>query len=140
MTRYLVAASAVMLALSVLVSPACGPSDPQAKILQERARWSVAVLDLSQNEEGTVNISTRVSGPPNSTLGSLTVRVQLTDAEDKVIERVWHTFDLSGVERGGPADLPIRVPDFPEEVFGAGVDMVLTPTPEERTHIEELQL
>ena len=140
MTRYLVAASAVLLALSALVSTACGPSNPKAKILQERARWNVNVLDLSQNDEGTINISTRVSGPPSSKLRSLTVRVQLTDAEDKVIDRVWHTFDLSGVERGGPADLLIRVPDFPEEVFGAGVDMVLAPTPEEQTQIEELQL
>jgi hypothetical protein len=140
MTRYPVAASAALLAMFALASTACGPSDPKAKILQERARWNVVVLDLSQNDEGTVNISTRVSGPPSSKLRSLSVRVQLTDAEDKVIDRVWHTFDLSGVERGGPADLSIRVPDFPQEVFGAGVDLVLAPTPEEQTHIEELQL
>ncbi len=117
----------------------CAPADPHQRVLKDRARWNVDVLDVSQNNAGTITIATRVSGPPGSNLAQLTVRVQLTGAESEVIESRWHTFDLSGVERGGPADMVIVLPEFAAEVFGAGVDMVLAPTAEERAQIKELQ-
>ena len=125
--------------LAALVA-GCGPSDPKESILQDRARWNVSVLSWSQSDDGTVTIGTRLSGPPNSKLSELTVRVQLVDADSEIIETVWHTFDLSDVQRGGPADKIVRIGEFPQEVFGAGIDLVLSPTAEEEAQISELQL
>lgn len=130
-------ALAAVLAVAWLVG--CGPADPRARVLDERARWNVSVLSWSQGADGTVTIGARLSGPPSSGLRSLTVRVRLTDAQDAVIDSVWHTFDLTDVERGGPADKIVRVPEFPHEVAGAGIDPVLSPSPEDEPHIRELQ-
>jgi hypothetical protein len=69
----------------------------------------------------------------------LTVRVQLFDEAEAVIDTVWHTFDLSDVQRGGPADRIIRIRQLPQEVAGAGLDPVLQPTADEEAHIPELQ-
>jgi hypothetical protein len=130
---------AALLAILAAFACGCGPSDPKEGILQDRARWNVTVQSWSQAQDGTVTIGTRLSGPPNSKLSELTVRVQLVDSDSQIIEAVWHTFDLSDVQRGGPADKVIRVPEFPQEVSGAGVDPVYTPTAEEQVQIRELQ-
>jgi hypothetical protein len=130
---------ATLLALLAVVASGCGDRDPKEKILQDRARWNVAVQSWSQGEDGTVTIGARLSGPPNSKLAELTVRVKLVDSESEIIETVWHTFDLSDVQRGGPADKIVRVREFPQEVFGAGIDPVLAPTAEEQAQISELQ-
>jgi hypothetical protein len=132
-------AVATLLAILAALCAACGPGDPREGILQDRARWNVTVQNWSQSEDGTVMIGTRLSGPPNSKLSELTVRVQLVDADSQIIETVWHTFDLSDVQRGGPADKTIRIRDFPHEVAGAGVDPVYSPTAEEELQIPELQ-
>ena len=126
-------------AVAAALAAGCVPTDPRERVLQERARWNVTVLNWSQGKDGTVTIGTRLSGPPNSRLDELTVRVQLFDPASSVIESVWHTFDLSDVQRGGPADKIIRVREFPREVFGAGVDPVLAPTADEESRISELQ-
>ena len=128
-----------LLGIFAALSAGCGPSDPKDKILQDRARWNVTVLSWSQSDDGTVTIGTRLSGPPNSKLAELTIQVQLFDSESKVIETVWYTFDLSDVQRGGPADKIVRIREFPQEVFGAGIDLVLSPTAEEEAQISELQ-
>ena len=128
-----------LLAIIAFLAVGCGESDPKEGILQDRARWDVTVQSWSQGQDGTVMIGTRLSGPPNSKLSELTVRVQLVDSDSQIIETVWHTFDLSDVQRGGPADKVIRVREFPQEVSGAGVDPVYTPTAEEQAHIRELQ-
>ena len=130
---------AALLAILAALASGCGPSDPKEGILQDRARWDVTVQSWSQGQDGTVMIGTRLSGPPNSKLSELTVRVQLVDSDSQIIETVWHTFDLSDVQRGGPADKVIRVREFPQEVSGAGVDPVYTPTAEEQAQIRELQ-
>lgn len=130
---------ATLLAIVAVVAAGCGDKDPQDSILQDRARWNVAVQSWSQGDDGTVMIGARLSGPPNSKLSELTVRVQLVDSDSQIIETVWHTFDLSDVQRGGPADKIVRVREFPQEVFGAGIDPVLSPTAEERAQISELQ-
>ena len=134
-------AAGVLLATSMLwLAAGCGPSDPRAKVLQQRARWKVTLLSFSQQPQtGTILLSTRLSGPPNSTLQRLTVRIQLSDGDGIVVDRVWHTFDLADVQRGGPADRTVRIPDVPHEIDGAGVDMVLDPSPEEQARIAELQ-
>jgi hypothetical protein len=128
-----------LLALLAVLAAGCGPGDPKEGILQDRARWNVSVLSWSQSEDGTVAIGTRLSGPPNSKLSELTVQVQLVDADSQIIETVWHTFDLSDVQRGGPADKIVRIREFPQEVSGAGIDLVLSPTAEEEAQIRELQ-
>jgi hypothetical protein len=133
------AAWAALTALLAVLAAACGTSDPREAVLQDRARWNVSVQSWSQGQDGTVTIATRLSGPPNSKLKELTVRVQLVDESSQVIENVWHTFDLSDVQRGGPADKIIRVPEFPHEVYGAGIDPVLVPKPEDEGQIPELQ-
>ncbi len=133
------AAIAATLGFIALWVAGCGPSDPKERVLQDRARWNVNVLSWSQSEDGTVTISTRLSGPPNSTLEELTVRLQLFDADSQVIESIWHSFDLSDVQRGGPADKIVRVGEFPHEVFGAGIDRVVAPTAEEESRIKELR-
>lgn len=130
---------ATLLAILAVLAAACGESDPKEGILQDRARWDVTVQSWSQADDGTVTIGTRLSGPPNSKLSELTVRVQLVDSDSQIIETVWHTFDLSDVQRGGPADRVIRVREFPQEVSGAGVDPVYSPTAEEQAQIPELQ-
>ena len=132
-----VALLAVLATLAVSTG-GCGPRDPKERILQDRARWDVTVLSWSQSDDRTVTISTRLSGPPNSGLDELTVRLQMFDSESRVIESVWYTFDLSDVQRGGPADKIIRVREFPHEVYGAGIDLVRVPTAEEESRIREL--
>jgi hypothetical protein len=128
-----------LVSIIAVLAAGCGVSDPRERILQDRARWNVTVLSWSQGEDGTVTIGTRLSGPPNSALEELTVRLQLFDSDSQVIESVWHSFDLSDVQRGGPADKIVRVGEFPHEVFGAGIDQVLAPTVEEEARIKELQ-
>jgi len=125
-------------ALLAWAAVACGVSDPRQAVLEERARWNVTVLSLAQKEDGTVHLSTRVSGPPRARLDRLTVRFQLTDDAGAVLDRVWHTYDLDDVHRGGPADKFVRIERFPHEVAGAGVEPVLQPTEEEARHIPEL--
>lgn len=131
-----IAASLLLAALAT----ACGPFEPTQKVLKERARWKVTVLGVVQGGDGTVIVDTRLSGPPNAKLQALTVRVQLADAGGGVVDTVWHTFDLSGIRRGGPADVSVRLREYPQEISGAGIDRVLAPSPEEAAHIAELQL
>jgi hypothetical protein len=125
--------------LILAAAAACGPGDPRSRILEERARWNVQLLDWVQTEDGAINLSTRVSGPPNSTLRQLTVSFLLMDAAENTVARRWHTFDLSQVQRGGPKDILVSVSAAEHKVEGVGVSLVLEPTPEDEPHIVELQ-
>ena len=136
-TRY--AALVTLCGLVLACASACGPSNPRARVLEERARWNVQLLDWVQTEEGAVNLSTRVSGPPNSSLEHLTVGFLLMDAAENTLAREWHTFDLSEVPRGGPKDIMVSVSAAGHAVEGVGVTLVLEPTPDDETHIRELQ-
>jgi hypothetical protein len=128
------------LLLAAAMIAGCGPSDPANAIQEQRARWDVLVLSWAQDADGAINISTRVSGPPNSKLDVLTVRIKLLDSAGKVVDTVWHSYDLEQVPRGGPADLIVRIPQASEAVTALALDLALMPSPEERAHIEELQL
>jgi hypothetical protein len=133
-------ARAVLVAGAVLVA-ACSSGTAEQKILEQRARWNVQLQNWAEGPDGGINIGTRLSGPPNSPLKRLTVAIVLQDAEGRNVERVWHTFDLSEVQRGGPVDLVINVPpsdDRPAAIEGIGIDAVLVPGPEDRAHIPEL--
>lgn len=127
-----------LLLLTVQLS-GCTPSDPKADILEERLRWDVTVLNWAQDEQGGINISTRISGPPNSDLRRLTVRVDFLDAGDNKIADHWHTYDLEQVPRGGPADLYIRVPQASNATAGLALDMMLEPAADEQERIVELK-
>jgi hypothetical protein len=122
-----------------LLSVACGPSDPKAKLLEERARWDVRILNWAQLEGGAIHVATRVSGPPNSKLSHLTVRMILLDAAETEIGEHWHTYDLSQVPRGGPTDFDVLIPDPGMVVDGMGLSHVIEPTPEQERRIRELQ-
>jgi len=128
--------------LGVLVlaalGPACATGDPRARVLEDRARWSATLLSWAQSPgPGPVTLAVRLSGPPRSKLDRFTVRVQLHDAEGAVLSSVWHTFDLTDVEGGGPADRSIRIP-IDREVAGASVDGVPQPTEAEQSNLPEL--
>jgi hypothetical protein len=135
--------SATILALALAVVAAlaagCGPSDPKAGLLEERARWDVRILSWAEQPEGGLNVATRVSGPPSSSLRELTVRLDFLDASETKIGERWHTFDLSQVPRGGPADVMVFIPDPGVSVENLSLRLVLRPTPEEERHIKELE-
>lgn len=129
--------AALTVALLLLVS-ACAPSDPQARVRKERARWNVQPLEWIQTEAGAVQLGTRVSGPPNSKIEALTVRIDLLDASGEVIRHHWHSFDLTQIPRGGPKDVPIRLPAIEQQVENVAIQLVLDPDPEQAQHIKEL--
>jgi hypothetical protein len=124
--------------LAVALAGCGGAKDPKQRAIEQRARWSVTLLDWSQSSDGVVTLGTRLVGPPNSDLDGLTVRVQLFDESETEIQRSWHTFDLTDVERGGPVDRIIRIRDLDGEIAGAAIDMVLQPTADDESHIPEL--
>ena len=80
----------------------CAPADPRQRILAERADWRVDVLSWAMAEGGKMTVSVRVSGPVQSELEQLTVRLDMLDGQDQQVGSVWRTLDLSGVQRGGP--------------------------------------
>ena len=131
-------ARAVLLGLVCVAAVACGAKDPRQQALQERGRWEVRLLSWVQNDDGSLLLSTRLSGPPNSKLDRLTVRFHLLDAAEETAERVWHTYDLSQVPRGLPQDFEVRLPAVETTSEGIGISRVLEPSPEEEPHIVEL--
>jgi hypothetical protein len=135
--RVLVTTAGLLLIASLLN---CAPSDPRERILQERARWKVSTLDWAMDANGAITLGARVSGPPQSRLEQLTVRVLLQDAAGNPVAHEWRTLDLSGIERGGPEDLLLRL-QAPEgaTVEGIGIDTVPVPGPDEIPHIVELK-
>jgi hypothetical protein len=120
---------------------ACAPQDPIAEVHQQRARWRVDLLSWAAGEDGSLALSTRLTGPPRSSLEQLTIRIAMLDALEQPIETAWWTFDLTAIERGGPEDVLFRIP-APEsavEVEGLILESVLNPTPEDVPHIRELR-
>ena len=129
----------VCLLLAVCLA-GCGPSDPRARVLEERARWTVTLLSWAQGQDGTLTLNARVSGPVNSKLERLTVRLVLQDAAGDAVDHEWRTLDLSGIERGGPEDIMLRLAARDVGVEGIGIDTVPSPAPDEIPHIVELDL
>ena len=92
------------------------------------------------SEDGRITLNARLLGPVRSQIDRLTVRIELRDAQGTVVDREWWTLDLSGIQRGGPEDVLIRLPAREVAVEELTIDPVLDPTPEEISHIEELQM
>jgi len=126
--------------LGAVLTLGCSPKDPRAEIIEQRARWQVQLLSFAQNPAGAVTLSTRISGPPNSTLSQMTVFFELKDAAGQQLGKRWHSFDLTDVPRGGPRDLLVSLPDPGGVVETVGIGMAVNPTPEEESNIPELQL
>ena len=105
------------LALGVL---ACAQPTAREKVLAERARWEVLLLDWVQSaEDQRVTVSTRITGPPSGELQKLSVEFLLLDAAGDPVGSHWHTYDLSEIQRGAPTDLTVRIPaDQPIEGLG----------------------
>jgi len=132
-------ALAASLLLAVCLA-GCGPSDPREHVLEERARWNVTLLSWAQGQDGTLTLNARVSGPVNSDLERLTVRLLLQDAAGNPVDQEWRTLDLSGIKRGGPEDIMLRLAPREVDVEGIGIDTVPAPAPDELPYIVELDL
>lgn len=117
----------------------CASGDPREEVLIQRARWNVQLLDWVQTEEGSLNLSTRISGPASSKIDRLTVLFELQDAAGAAIGRRWHTYDLSEMPRGGPADKTLRLDGAGLAVEAIRLDPLPQPEPAEERHIEELR-
>ena len=132
--------AAVGLGIAALAGlAACGPGDPRAEVLRQRSRWTIELLNWVPKDDGTISLTLRVTGPPNSKLDQLTFRISQLDGTDAVLDETWRTIDLEKVPRGAPKDLLFAVPSAGEAVQGLAADLVLQPTPEEASQIGELQ-
>jgi len=138
-TRSVARMAAVVALVGVAVLAGCSLSDPAERVRKERARWTVLPLEWVQLDDGAIHIGTRISGPPNSRIDALTVRIDLQDAAGARVSRHWHTFDLTQVPRGGPKDVPVRLPPTEQVVESVSLQVVLDPSPEEAAQIKELQ-
>ena len=131
--------TALVLVLSVLVG--CGPSDPQERILAQRALWKVDLLSFLVREDGKVSAQFRLTGPVKSNIERLTVRIEQLDPSGEVLAVSWNAFDISDVSRGGPVDqyLVLNAPSGGEEVDSLRVDPMWVPELSDMPHIPELQ-
>ena len=127
----------IMLSLAV----ACSTSDPKLEVQKQRARWTVQLLSWApvEGDSESINVSLRVSGPPNSPLKQLTYRIDMLDAANETIAEDWRTLDLSTIERGGPKDIRLRLDTQGHPIEGLALDLLLHPTPEEERKVPELQ-
>ena len=116
---------------------ACKTRSAWDRVVSERARWTVLALDWTQGKDNAVVLSTRLSGPPNSPLETLTVRVVLSDATGETVKEAWHVYGLAEVPRGGPKDYTLRILAA-GPVEGLAVDVVPRPEESDREHIPEL--
>ena len=98
MKRLTVRSAVFVLALAALAA-GCASKSEEQNLLEERARWNVIATDWTQSADHTVLLNTRLSGPPNSTLSTLTVRIVLQDASGAEVRELWHVYDLSDPDR-----------------------------------------
>lgn len=131
-------ARASLFLLLATVPPACAPADPATRVLEERARFKVEPVSWAVVDDGSINLSARLSGPVRSELEELTFRIELLDAAEEVIDREWYTVDLTDFKRGVPKEVLISLAPPGATVDGLRIDPVLDPTPEESRYIKEL--
>lgn len=129
----------LIVVLTCVHAPACGPSDPDAALQEQRARWDVLVLNWAQDADANLLVSTRVSGPPHSKLEQLTVRLALLGESGAEVGEHWQVFDLAEIPRGGPRDIDLRIPAGDRAVDGIAVDYLFDPTDAQRARMPELQ-
>jgi len=122
----------------VALAVGCGGGDPQQRILEERARWKVELLDWANQSDGTIVLTVRVSGPPSSSLDRLTFRIVAFDAQEHEVGGQWRTVELSQVPQGAGKDLVFRFDPAGAAVEGLSVSLVERPTAEQLRQIPEL--
>ena len=130
---------AVVLACIALI-PGCMEGDPAGKILKTRKLWKVDLSSFVLREDGAISAQFRLSGPVNSRLQYLTVKLELLDVSGQVLAYSWESFDLRDVKRGGPVERFITIPgpDGEGMVESIRLDPVHYPEPDEYAHIVEL--
>ena len=126
----------------------CGPKDPRAEVLQQRARWNLIPKGFLEKDDGRMMLTVGVAGPARSTLDRLTFRIELRDGTGQVLDQIWRTLDVSAIPLGVGTDVMLDLGQPPEGFIVAGdppqygeilIDRVLDPDPEESRQIEELQ-
>jgi hypothetical protein len=131
---------ALVIALSLVSTLGCSSKSPQEKALAERARWDVLLLNYLQNEETLeITMSTRLSGPRASELQTLTVEFLLEGDGGESLPSIWHSYDLTKVENGGPLDVTVRAPST---MLISGLGLVSPSLPistEDQSNLVELQ-
>ena len=126
--------------LVLALTPGCGGSDSGREILKTRRLWKVDLAGFVQRDDGVVSAQFRLSGPAGSKLDVLTVKIDLLDAEDRVLSGNWKSFDLREVRRGGPVEqfITIESPGAGVVVESIRLDPVHYPEPADYAHIPEL--
>ena len=126
----------------------CGPKDPRAEVLEQRARWSLTPQGFLERDDGRMMLTVGVAGPARSTIETLTFRIELRDTSGQVLGQLWRTIDLTAIPLGVGTDVTIDLGQPPPGFVIAGdppqygdivVDPVPAPDPEESRQIEELQ-
>lgn len=130
--------AAVLLTVLPLLAVGCAPTDPREAALAERAAWTISVERWLQGEDGTVLVTARATGPVHAELKSLTVRIDLLDAEGAVLREDWRALDLSGFSRGVTQELVLKLPAVETTVEGLRLDPMPDPTPDQQARMEEL--
>jgi len=134
--------TAVAVLLLATLGVGCAESDPARDILNTRRQWKVDLAGFVQREDGAVSAQFRLSGPVNSDLADLTVKVELLDGADAILLSTWKSFDLRDVQRGGPVEAFLTI-DSPGEgmvVESIRLDPVHYPEPGDFAHILELDM
>ena len=129
---------AVLAVCAILGAAGCGESDPRAKVLEERERWQVDLASWATGDDGSIRITLQVSGPVQSFLETLSVRLQFIGAAETPYHTHWEVLDLSRVERGTPTEFRIILDALEQAPEGIAVSMVPKPGPEDEPHIVEL--
>ena len=118
----------------------CAPSDPRAKILEQRAQWSVEPLDWATTPENAVQMTVRVTAPARgSDLDRLTFRIDLVGDTGAVADSEWKTIDLTELGARGSKEYMLRLARREFTIVEVRVDPVATPTPDDEQHIDELR-
>lgn len=127
----------IILATSVILA-GCSSKSPEQKVLDARSLWKVEIVDSIEHEDGSLSAQFRLSGPVKNELETLTVRIEMLGVDDRVLQTLWHPFDVAGVERGITVERVVRLPATSEPIGNLAVDPVRSPTPDQIPNIPEL--
>jgi hypothetical protein len=124
----------------VALCPGCAEYDPAREVLNTRRNWNVDLAGFVQRDDGAISAQFRLSGPVDSRLDDLTVKIELLDAAGDSMSATWESFDLRDVKRGGPVErfLTVPGPGGGAVVDSIRLDPVHYPEPADYAHIPEL--
>lgn len=128
----------VVVVTALVVLAACSIKSPQQKVLDARALWKVEIIDSIEHEDGSLSAQFRLSGPVKNELEALTVKIELLGTDDSVLQTVWHSFDIAGVDRGVTVERIVRLPATAAPIGNLAVDPIRNPTADQIANIPEL--